>query len=91
MPKTPPAAASSSPLSARLRWGLPALVFALAFAAFAPALSQGFVAYDDDVLFLNNPYYRGLGAEQWHWIWTANTIGPLYPRIPLAKSAVPKT
>jgi len=43
---------------------LPWLVFVLAAAPFLPALTQGFVAYDDDVLFLNNPYYRGLGAEQ---------------------------
>ena len=48
----------------RLKRALPWLVFVLAAAPFLPALTQGFVAYDDDVLFLNNPYYRGLGAEQ---------------------------
>ena len=79
MSKTPPLPATTPPVSARLRWGLPLLVFALACAAFAPALSQGFVQFDDDRLFLTNESYRGLGAEQLRWMWTANTIGHYMP------------
>ena len=79
MSNSPRSAAPTPRPSGLVRWGLPALVFALAFAAFWPALQQGFVTYDDDVLFLNNPYYRGLGAEQLRWMWTANTIGHYMP------------
>jgi tetratricopeptide (TPR) repeat protein len=40
------------------------------FLAFFPALRAGFVGWDDDTYFLNNPYYRGLGRAQLAWMFT---------------------
>src|SRR5271156_3488036 len=42
----------------------------IVIAAFIPALDNGFVNWDDDKNFLDNPYYRGLGAAQWKWTWS---------------------
>jgi tetratricopeptide (TPR) repeat protein len=38
--------------------------------AFFPALRAGFVLWDDDTYFLNNPSYRGLGPAQLSWMFT---------------------
>jgi cytochrome c-type biogenesis protein CcmH/NrfG len=38
------------------------------FASFMPALSAGFVAWDDHYNFLGNPHYRGLGWAQVTWM-----------------------
>ncbi len=37
---------------------------------FLPALGNGFVAWDDDTNFLDNPSYRGLGPAQLAWMLT---------------------
>ena len=36
----------------------------IVIAAFIPALDNGFVEWDDSENFLDNPYYRGLGAPR---------------------------
>jgi tetratricopeptide (TPR) repeat protein len=60
-----------SPLD-RLSDGLVALVVAeIVVIAFFPALRAGFVSWDDDTYFLDNPYYRGLGLAQLGWMFTA--------------------
>ena len=49
------------------------LVVALALVAaigFVPILRQGFIAWDDDVNFLENPDFRGLGWSNLRWAWT---------------------
>ena len=45
-----------------------ALVAVITFVAFLPALGNGFVAWDDDRNFLDNPHYRGLGPAQLAWM-----------------------
>ena len=45
----------------------------LAFLPFIPALSAGFVNWDDDVNFLNNPHYRGFSPENLRWMFTDYT------------------
>lgn len=47
-----------------------ALVAVVTFVAFLPALGNGFVAWDDDRNFLDNPHYRGLGPAQLAWMVT---------------------
>lgn len=42
----------------------PVLAAALAFLTFLPTLDAGFVNWDDEVTFLRNPHYRGLGPAQ---------------------------
>jgi Flp pilus assembly protein TadD len=58
---------------------VPLLVAALTFVAFAPALQNDFVAWDDDKNFLGNPHYRGLGATQLRWMWTTFHLGHYVP------------
>lgn len=60
-------------------WVAPAVVALLTIAAFVPAFSAGFVAWDDDRNFLNNPHWRGLGAEQLAWMWTTFHMGHYIP------------
>jgi protein O-mannosyl-transferase len=73
--------ASDSPASARgwLAWAVPAVVVALSLAAFLPALSHGFVNWDDEPNFLNNPHYRGLGPRQIGWMLTTFHMGHYIP------------
>jgi tetratricopeptide (TPR) repeat protein len=52
-------------------WLVALLVAEVVIVAFFPALRAGFVAWDDDTYFLNNPYYRGLGPAQLTWMLTA--------------------
>jgi protein O-mannosyl-transferase len=55
------------------------IAFALAAAAFSPALSNGFVDWDDNVNFLTNPHYRGLGLAQIQWMFTSALSGHWIP------------
>jgi tetratricopeptide (TPR) repeat protein len=54
------------------RLALPALIVVLTFLAFLPALRNGFVNWDDELNFLKNPYYRGLGWTQIRWMFGAS-------------------
>ncbi len=51
----------------------------ITFMAFLPALSAGFVNWDDDLNFLANPHYRGIGPEQISWMFTTFHMGPYQP------------
>lgn len=55
------------------------LVAGVVVAVFAPSLSAGWVAWDDDKNFLANPNFRGLGPEQLRWMWTAFHLGIWIP------------
>jgi len=57
----------SSPVASAL---LLLLVVASAFVAFLPTLDAGFVNWDDDLNFINNPHFRGLGWANLHWMFT---------------------
>lgn len=62
-----------------MRRAIPIVVFLAAFLAFLPVLQNDFVDWDDDVLFLNNPDYRGLGIEQISWMFTHAKLGHYQP------------
>jgi hypothetical protein len=52
----------------------------IAMAAFLPVLENGFVTiWDDQVNFLQNVHYRGLGATQLRWAWTTFLLGVYQP------------
>ena len=57
----------------------PLLAAALAFLAFLPALGAQFVNWDDEVSFLRNPDYRGLGSAQIRWMLTTTLLGHWSP------------
>jgi hypothetical protein len=48
-------------------------------AAFLPVLENGFVNFDDEVNFLGNPSFRGLGRPQIAWAWTTRLAGVYQP------------
>ena len=60
-------------------WVAPFCVALITCIAFAPALRNGFVSWDDEKNFLANPHYRGLGAEQLTWMWTTFHMGHYVP------------
>lgn len=62
-----------------LRRLLPALIFCVTLAAFVPALRGQFLDWDDVVNFVENPYYRGLGAAQLRWMFTSTLMGHYIP------------
>ena len=58
---------------------LPAGIFLVALAAFLPALDAEFLNWDDDINFLGNSGFRGLGWPQLKWMWTATLMGHYIP------------
>jgi hypothetical protein len=54
-------------------------VAAVVVAAFLPVLGNGFVNWDDDRNFTENPDYRGLGSRQLRWMLTAVHMGHYTP------------
>ena len=62
-----------------LRLLLPFLVFIAVFVAFLPALEGQFLNWDDDINFLDNQAFRGLGWAQLRWMWTQNLMGHYVP------------
>jgi hypothetical protein len=63
-----------------IRRGLvPLAVAILTAAAFLPTLSGSFLNWDDNVNFLENPAYRGLGPEHVRWAFTSVAFGHYIP------------
>src|SRR6266550_5705320 len=58
------------PAQRSVRWLAALLVAVFTLAAFLPTLHNQFVNWDDDVNFLDNPHYRGLGGAHLRWMWT---------------------
>jgi protein O-mannosyl-transferase len=61
------------------RFLLPAAIFAITFVTFLPGLSGEFLNWDDDVNFLGNPNFRGLGWENVRWMFTTTHEGHWIP------------
>jgi protein O-mannosyl-transferase len=61
------------------RFLLPAAVFAIAFVTFLPGLSGEFLNWDDDVNFLGNVNFRGLGWSNLRWMFTTTHEGHWIP------------
>src|SRR5947208_1884161 len=58
-------------------WALPlGLVVAVAF---LPVVDNGFLFFDDDENFFDNPDFRGLGWPQVRWAWTTFLLGVYQP------------
>ena len=61
------------------RWISPALTALVVVAAFSSALPGGFQQWDDVVLLVDNPAYRGLGWSNLKWMFTTNLMGHYMP------------
>jgi protein O-mannosyl-transferase len=72
---------SEEPLPAwdRRTWLVAIPVAILVIAAFIPTLRNGFVAWDDDKNFLDNPHFQGLGAAHVKWAWSTFWLGVYQP------------
>ena len=55
------------------------LLVLLVAVAFLPALGNGFVDWDDELNFLENSQYRGLGWPQVRWAWSTFLMGVYQP------------
>ncbi len=66
-----------APVSSPSLW-LPVLIFLGTIAAFLLCLSNGWV-WDDSVLLLQNPHYRGLDGNRLRWMFTSALAGPYEP------------
>ena len=58
---------------------VPAVLALVTLVVFLPALNAGFVNWDDDENFLDNPDYRGLGAAHLRWMFTTFLMGHYIP------------
>lgn len=63
----------------RRRLLLAAMVAVVTAAVFLPSLRGGFVNYDDDTNFLDNPHYRGLGPDNLAWMFSNTSLGLFMP------------
>src|SRR5262249_57564956 len=66
-------------VSAALAARGPLLIALVTFAVFSPALWNQFVDWDDQVNFLTNNEYRGLGWAHLKWMFTSFLIGQWIP------------
>ncbi|MGH7560747.1 MAG: hypothetical protein ACRENB_06990, partial [Gemmatimonadales bacterium] len=67
------------PRPAAWRWAVPLVIALVTVVAFLPALQNGFVNWDDLENFLDNPRFRGLGADELGWMWTTTHLGHYVP------------
>ncbi len=63
----------------QMRWIGVAVVTLVVLAVFAPVLRGGFLYWDDDGLYVRNPYYRGLTSTCWQWMCTTFWFGHWQP------------
>ena len=61
------------------KWIVPAVVAAIVFLSFVRTLGADFLNWDDDVGLTDNPYYRGLSAENLAWMFTTFDLGHYQP------------
>src|SRR5438270_13691403 len=63
----------------RRTWLVAVPLALIVVAAFVPVLDNGFVDWDDELNFLKNPYYRGLGEAQVKWAGSTFWLGVYQP------------
>ena len=71
--------ATSAPRRWRSSFAVPVALGLTTLIVFLPALKAGFVNWDDEVNFLVNPNYRGLGLAQLQWMFTNFLMGNYIP------------
>src|SRR2546425_2487405 len=63
----------------RREWALALIPAALTLCVFLPLLGNGFVNWDDQANFLDNPHYRGFGRSNLRWMFTTAHLGHYIP------------
>ena len=73
-------ASQSTSRGPRILWTCACVTLLVAvLVAFIPVLDHGFVNLDDQVNFLDNPHYRGLGLQQIKWMFSTLFPGHYQP------------
>lgn len=67
------------PARDRRTWLVVIPLVLLVLAAFSPVVGNGFVNWDDDHNFLENPHFGGVGWPQVRWAWTTFWLGVYQP------------
>ena len=67
------------PLCKQTKWMGALLVALVTLAVFFPVLQGEFLSWDDDGLFVQNPYFRGLSPAHWQWMCTTFMFGHWQP------------
>ena len=62
--------ATRAPAREHLKWLIPSVVVLTTSVFFLPVLDNEFLDWDDAANIIDNPYYRGLGWSQIHWMFT---------------------
>ena len=62
--------ATRAPAREYLKWLIPSVVVMATSVFFLPVLDNEFLDWDDAANIIDNPYYRGLGWSQIHWMFT---------------------
>ncbi len=70
---------ASAPTPIWARVVVPLSLALLVFAVFSPALSAGFLSWDDNQNLTENESFRGFGASAWNWIFSAGHMGHYHP------------
>ena len=60
-----------------LLWAV--LAAGVTLVCFSPVLRGEFLSWDDQALFIENPYYRGLDLSHWQWMCTTSLLGHWQP------------
>jgi tetratricopeptide (TPR) repeat protein len=78
-PRRAPTAEGAGTKNGAARWAIPAGLVLVTIVSFLPVLHNGFVSWDDDRNFVENPHFRGLGLDQLRWMWTTFHMGHYVP------------
>jgi tetratricopeptide (TPR) repeat protein len=79
LPHRAPTAEGAGTQNRTARWAIPAGLVLVTIVAYLPVLHNGFVSWDDDRNFVENPHFRGLGLDQLRWMWTTFHMGHYVP------------
>ena len=63
----------------KMKWAGAVIVALVVLVVFAPVLQGEFLSWDDQELFLENPYYRGLSPSHWRWMCSTFLLGHWQP------------
>ena len=58
---------------------IPVLIFIITMLIYLPTLQNGFVNWDDESFLVANPSYRGLGWQQFRWMFTTCYLSSCMP------------
>jgi tetratricopeptide (TPR) repeat protein len=58
---------------------IPVLIFIITMLVYLPTLQNGFVNWDDESFLVANPNYRGLGWQQFRWMFTTCYLSSCMP------------